>query len=313
MAAQREDRRAAQVGDGVVATGAASDAVVREAPVASVSTPAPASPAVPVLLAPDGDRATAERLAAHLGAVCVPLTDADPAGTGDAANGSSPVALRLDARGLALVGDGMELRADLTRMLPRLRPVALARELIVRAARIKHATGPCTAVDATAGLGEDALLLAAAGFAVTLFERDAVIAALLADGLRRAAAVPELADAVRRMRLVEGDSIAGLAALPASPDVVLLDPMFPGRTKRAAVKKKFQLLHHLEQPATDEGALLAAARAAHPRKIVIKRPPKGPFLAGEKPSYSLTGKAVRIDVIALPRPAAEACPGGTLH
>ncbi len=77
--------------------------------------------------------------------------------------------------------------------------------------------------------------------------------------------------------------------------------MFPGRTKSAAVKKKFQLLHHLEQPCEEENELVAAALAASPRKVVIKRPVKGPQLAGIKPSYSISGKAVRYDVLVPPR------------
>ena len=84
-------------------------------------------------------------------------------------------------------------------------------------------------------------------------------------------------------------------------DVVYLDPMFPGRSKSAAVKKKFQFLHRLEMPCEDEMALLEAARAAHPRKIVIKRPVKGPHLAGVKPDYTLRGKAVRYDCIVMAR------------
>lgn len=211
--------------------------------------------------------------------------------------------LRRDAEGLALVGDGMVLRADLTRLLPRLRPDRLGRELLVRAARVRGVEAP-TAVDATAGLGEDSLLLAAAGFTVTMYERDPVIAALLRDALERAAAVPALAGACARMTLVEGDSIDGLRSLDAAPDVVFLDPMFPERTKSAAVKKKFQLLHHLERPCDNEGEMLDAALAARPRKVVIKRPPKGPLLAGARPSYQVTGKAVRYDVI-VPPPAAE--------
>lgn len=208
--------------------------------------------------------------------------------------------LRRDERGLTLVGAGMELRADLAGMARRLRPGALSRELLVRAARVRGAEAP-TAVDATAGLGEDALLLAAAGFSVTLFEKDPAIAALLRDALERAAAVPELAGAVGRMRLEETDSVAALRELPQPPDVVYLDPMFPERRKSAAVRKKFQLLHLLERPCEDESALLDAALAAGPRKVVIKRPPKGPRLAGARPSYALTGKAVRYDVIVPPR------------
>lgn len=210
------------------------------------------------------------------------------------------VELRREADGLALVGEGMVLRADFSRLLPRLRPDRLSRELLVRAARVRGVEAP-TAVDATAGLGEDSLLLAAAGFSVRLYEKDQVIAALLRDALERASALPELAEIVARMELLEEDSVEALPHLGFSPDAVLLDPMFPERTKSAAVKKKFQLLHHLERPCENEGELLDAALAAHPRKIVIKRPPKGPVLAGVKPSYQIVGKAVRYDVIVPPR------------
>ncbi len=202
--------------------------------------------------------------------------------------------------GLTLVGDGMELRADFTAMLPRVRPDRLGRELLVKAAKVKGVEVP-TAVDCTAGFGEDSFLLAAAGFHVTLFEKDPVIAALLADALERAAADEALAPVAARMALVPGDSIAGLANLGFSPDVIYLDPMFPARTKSAAVKKKFQLLHHLEAPCDDERELLGAALAAHPRKVVIKRPVKGALLAGVKPSYVVAGKAVRYDCIVPPR------------
>lgn len=204
--------------------------------------------------------------------------------------------LEMRDEGLTLVGEGMELCGDFERMIPRLRPDRLGRELLVRAARVKGVTNP-TVVDATAGLGEDSLLLAGAGFSVTLFERDATIAALLRDALERAMRVPALADAVARMRLVEGDSIEGLRALDFAPDVVFLDPMFPERRKSAAVKKKLQLIQQLEQPCEDEATLLEATLSVHPRKVVIKRPVKGPTLAGVKPSHSLLGKAVRYDVL----------------
>ena len=212
--------------------------------------------------------------------------------------------------GLTLTDGAMELRADFARMLPRLKQGRLQQELLVKAARTKGIEHPW-AIDATAGFGEDSLLLAAAGFAVDLYEQDRVIAALLQDALDRAADDPALADAVARMRLHAGeDSIAGLHQTAASieqgelaaPDVVYLDPMFPERTKSAAVKKKFQLLHHLEQPCADEETLVQAALAVHPRKVVIKRPVKGPLLAGMKPSYQLAGKAVRYDVLVPPRP-----------
>ena len=197
--------------------------------------------------------------------------------------------LRRDADGLVLEGDGMVLRASFDDMKHRLLPGRLNHELLVRACKVKGVSAPVL-VDATAGLGQDSLMLAAAGFTVTLFECNPVIALLLRDAV-----------AASRMYVVEGDSIAGLRDLPAAPDVIYLDPMFPGRTKSAAVKKKFQLLHRLEAPCEDEKALLDAALGARPRKIVIKRPIKGPYLAGVKPSYELCGKAVRYDCLVIAR------------
>jgi 16S rRNA (guanine1516-N2)-methyltransferase len=208
--------------------------------------------------------------------------------------------LQLSPDGLQLTDGKLALRGDFTKQLSRLRQGNLPRELLVRAAKIKGIHTP-TVVDATAGLGEDALLLAAAGFSVQLYEYDPVIAALLKDAMRRAAKEPELADIVSRMQVFEEDSVKALPQLPTAPDVVLLDPMFPARQKSALIKKKFQLLQKLESPCAEEDALMQAAIEAHPRKIVVKRPRKGPFLAERKPSYSLQGKAIRYDCIVLPR------------
>jgi len=233
------------------------------------------------------------------------------AGGGTDANASSAVApsdappLLRDADGLYLESGGMRLRADFSHLLPRLSPHALNRELLVRAARMRDVEHP-HAVDATAGLGDDALLLAAAGFTVTLFERNPTIAALLADALERAARTGELADVVGRMRLIEGDSVRGMAQLDERPHVVLLDPMFPERRKGAASRKKAQLLQGLEVPCEDEAALLGAAIDAGPRKVVVKRPLKGPRLAGMRPSYVLRGTTIRYDCLVLPENTSSA-------
>lgn len=215
-------------------------------------------------------------------------------------------------RGLALTDGTLELVGDFSRLGTRIKPGKVQQELLVKAAKVKGATTtaaaaasdqPLAALDATAGMGEDSFLLAAAGFEVTLYEQDSVIAALLADTLERARADSALAPIVARMHLVCGDSVAAMQELAADPSsarpaIILLDPMFPERTKSASVKKKFQLLHHLEQPCANEDELLDAAFALRPRKVVVKRPPKGPHLSGRKPDYSLTGKAVRYDVYA---------------
>lgn len=251
-----------------------------------------------------------------------------------------PLVLHRTEQGLVLEKEKMSLRCDFLEMLPRVKPGKLQTELLIKAAKIKrkaaitestkqtknkdvqseetngeYPSDAPIAIDATAGLGQDSFLLAAAGFSVYMFEQDPIIAALLEDALDRAKSDPSLVNIVERMHLFAEDSISALQRLGTSlsreeqvsqtsdsqpyltvkPDVIYLDPMFPERTKSAAVKKKFQLLHHLEHPCENEEELLGAAMNIQPRKIVVKRMAKGPFLAGKKPSYSIKGKSIRYD------------------
>ena len=193
----------------------------------------------------------------------------------------------------------LEMHGDLSSMLPRVQK--LSSEMLVKAAKPKNFPEGALAVDATAGMGEDSLVLAAAGFRVKLFEYNPVIALLLADSLRRGLEDERLAEIVGRMELISGDSIRGISNISEDIDLIYLDPMFPERQKSGLIKKKFQLLQQLEQPCDDEDALLAAAVAARPTKLIIKRPLKGPQLAGLKPGYTIQGKAIRYDCFAFPR------------
>ncbi len=204
--------------------------------------------------------------------------------------------LHLTNEGLRLERDSLFVMGDFDAMKRRLKHGNLSGEMLVKAMRLKDVPEP-SVIDATAGMGEDSLLLAAAGFHVDLYEYDPVIAALLSDALLRARTVPELSEAVDRMKFFQKDSVRAMHDMAEAPDAVFLDPMFPKRQKSGLVGKKFQLLQQLEKPCDNEEELLAAALMLRPRKVVIKRPLKGPFLAGHKPSYSLTGKAIRYDVI----------------
>ena len=212
----------------------------------------------------------------------------------------SDVTLQFDEDGLALISDGQMLRGDFTRMLPRLKQNNLSQELLVRTAKIKEPNGPLLAIDATAGMGEDSLLLAAAGFHVEMYERNPVIFELLSDALRRAAEIPELKYIVARMHVHNEDSMEAMKHFETTPDVILLDPMFPERQKSSLVKKKLQVIQKLEMPCTDEKELVLTAMQARPKKLIVKRPPKGPYLAGIKPDFSNGGKAVRFDCIVSP-------------
>ena len=198
-----------------------------------------------------------------------------------------------DSKGVSLSGFGLSYQGDFENMLHRVTNGRLQHEMLAKA--VKTDQENLKAIDATAGMGEDSLLLAACGYQVTLYEQNPVIAILLKDALRRAKKNTVLKDIVSRMQLVEGDSIEHLNKRLDPVDVIYLDPMFPGRQKTGLINKKLQLIQKLEPPCSKETALFDAAMAAQPSKIIVKRPLKSPYLDERVPSYSLKGKAIRYD------------------
>jgi len=166
---------------------------------------------------------------------------------------------------------------------------------------------PLRVIDATAGLGRDAFLLASMGASVTLIERAPGVHALLADGLDAArGASAELAAIVARMTLIHGDAKALLPGLAA--DVVMVDPMHPERKKTALVKQEMRLLRQLVGADPDVAELMAAALACACQRVVLKWPLRAEPLPGlRRPSWQFAGKTVRYDVFALaPADAATA-------
>ncbi|WP_157981252.1 class I SAM-dependent methyltransferase [Aliidiomarina iranensis] len=174
-------------------------------------------------------------------------------------------------------------------------------EAVVRALGLGKGFRP-KVLDATAGLGRDGLILAHAGCEVRLLERNPAIHALLHQ-------------AVAHLQQFHGNehwSYQRVLVLPAGslldhedahavfadwqPDAVYLDPMFPEREKSAAVKKDMQMLQQLVGADLDADGLLAAALAIAKCRVVVKRPAKAPFLAGQTPSSQIASKKHRFDV-----------------
>lgn len=166
---------------------------------------------------------------------------------------------------------------------------------LVRAAGIRKDHVP-SIVDATAGLGRDAFLLASAGADVTLIERSAEVHALLKDALARASAESaELAEVVARMTLVHGDAKDELPKL--KPDVVIIDPMHPARRNTALVKKEMRQLSAIVGADEDADELMRIALASARDRVVLKWPLRAkPLLATPKPSHQFAGKTVRYEV-----------------
>ncbi|BCO09148.1 ribosomal RNA small subunit methyltransferase J [Desulfolithobacter dissulfuricans] len=253
------------------------------------------NPLAGVITSGDGPARRAAELAARLD---VPLLAHPPADS---------LVVRVGANHLELVhcqphGD-LAVRVEFVLGAAGYRRQKGGREMLLRAVGARKGERP-DVLDGTGGLGRDSFVLAQAGCRVQLFERHPVLALLLEDGLRRAADSPETKAAAERITL-HGQDVLEYLKVPG-PDlrektpVIYLDPMYPGRDKAAKAKKELQLLQLLlgdsQNREHEEAILLEAALQAAGKRVVVKRPRRGPFLGRQKPSYCLEGRSTRFDI-----------------
>ncbi|MEG9476618.1 class I SAM-dependent methyltransferase [Mannheimia sp. HC-2023] len=169
-------------------------------------------------------------------------------------------------------------------------------EAVAKAVGIKGDYLP-TVIDATAGLGRDAFVLAAVGCKVLLVERNPIVAALLEDGLNRAYQDPEIGSFMQeRMILADVRNISLLEPQLNAADVVYLDPMYPHKQKSALVKKEMRVFQHLVGADLDSDDFFLPAKALAKKRVVVKRPDYAPFLADQKPDFSHMTKNHRFDI-----------------
>ncbi|HHW7570357.1 TPA: class I SAM-dependent methyltransferase [Mannheimia haemolytica] len=169
-------------------------------------------------------------------------------------------------------------------------------EAVAKAVGIKGDYLP-TVIDATAGLGRDAFVLAAVGCKVLLVERNPIVAALLEDGLNRAYQDVEIGSFMQeRMILADVRDISQLDPQSQMAEVVYLDPMYPHKQKSALVKKEMRVFQHLVGADLDSDSFFLPAKALAKKRVVVKRPDYAPFLAEQKPDFSHTTKNHRFDV-----------------
>ena len=154
-------------------------------------------------------------------------------------------------------------------------------------------------LDATAGLGKDAFVLAGLGCTVKMVEQSPIVGALLQDALNRAETDCDIQHLVRNMSLVIGNSVNYMCSellLKNPPDVVYLDPMYPERKKTAKVKKEMQILQKLLGHQDDLESLLAAALNCAKYRVVVKRPKGSSSLSAKSPTHIIESKKTRYDV-----------------
>jgi len=172
-----------------------------------------------------------------------------------------------------------------------------SRELVAKAVGIKSGQ-TLRVLDATAGLGRDAFILASRGCDVQMLERSPVVALMLEDALLRASADVEVVSTTDRMSLQQADASEFMRSLSPQdcPEVVYLDPMFPERSKSASVKKEMRLLQQLLGADMDTQELFEAALQVATRRVVVKRPRLAPCISDLTPHHVVEGKSGRFDI-----------------
>jgi len=160
-----------------------------------------------------------------------------------------------------------------------------------------------TVLDATAGLGKDAFVLASLGAQITLIEQHPALYGLLADAANRARQCADVSTIIKRMAFIHADASEYLSGISSSnkkeellPDVIYLDPMYPHRKKSAKIKKEMQVLQSLVGYSEQEKSLFDVALKTAQQRVVVKRPKSAEPLSDKKPSYTVGSVNTRYDV-----------------
>ena len=153
-----------------------------------------------------------------------------------------------------------------------------------------------TIIDATAGLGYDAFILASLGANVTLIERSEKIYDLLKAAISEAKLYGgEISNIVNRMNLLFGDSKDILPKI--APEVILIDTMYKERKKSALVKNDMRLVREVVGSDSDHVELINVALNNASKRVVIKQPRYAETLDNIKGcSHQILGKTIRYDV-----------------
>ena len=169
-------------------------------------------------------------------------------------------------------------------------------EAIAKAAGIKGDYLP-DVIDATAGLGRDAFVLAAIGCRVRLIERHPIVRLLLQDGLFRAYCDPQMgAYWAQHLQLLNCVDLRQLSPKIDATDVIYLDPMFPHKAKSALVKKEMRVFQHLVGADLDAPDFLPIARQLARKRVIVKRPDYAPPLGDYAVNFTLATKNHRFDI-----------------
>lgn len=213
---------------------------------------------------------------------------------------------------LSLLVDGLSVAPEWDKLQRRVVSAGRKSELLLQAAKI---TADSQVIDATAGFGQDSLILASSGAQVIMLEQQPIMALLLLAEQQRMSLQPNWQKLMSRLTIVNTDALAffnsKLTTIDSnSIDVIYLDPMFPEDSyqdrktgKGAKVNKQMQALHQLAAPPTiaQEQQLLQSAQhliknnKQQSGRVIVKRPVQAPLFANQAATESWHNAALRFD------------------
>jgi 16S rRNA (guanine1516-N2)-methyltransferase len=195
--------------------------------------------------------------------------------------------------------DERRISVDFSSSALQQRVQAGGKDLLIRACGLHKKQHKVRRVmDATAGFGSDAWVLAATGVEVVAVEQDPLIGALLQSALHRAGV--QGLTAAKNFTLCVGDSKTFDTQAPI--DVVYIDPMFSGGRRKAASSKSMSFLQGwLQDKYSEQDQLTLFERACDiaSARVVVKRSVKAEALSSYPPTFQIKGKTHRFDVYQL--------------
>lgn len=171
----------------------------------------------------------------------------------------------------------------------------IGKELLIKAANPKVVDKKLIALDLTAGIGRDSILLLLAGYRVTMLENNPYLAIIL--NYLRLAFSSVLAD----LTVLYTNNHDFLISSSDNYDLVYYDPMFEDG-KMALAKKEMQIIDFLIEVSaigvgSDNNEMWQLLKSHCSGKVIVKRDNKQKELFGSiKPTYAIKGKTVRFDV-----------------
>ena len=169
--------------------------------------------------------------------------------------------------------------------------------------------------DGTAGAGSDGWQLAATGACVTLIEQHPVLFTMLTSAVKAALNHPPTQPIAEKINVINSTIEGSMETLHSSVqgpiNAVYLDPMYPVRRSKAAVKKPMQFIQALvgkgpEPTAMLEHCLQAFNHHTSLNRVVVKRPSEAAAMIGKKDWHgqlvSVDAGAARFDIYLNPAP-----------